>query len=233
MDIQYVTDAIQAILPKLPITLLMMACSLLGGLLLGTLIAVIRIKKEPVSNALATLFVSFMRCTPTLVQLFLVFYGLPLLVELFGVDINGWSKFLFAVIALGLHSAASLSEVIRAAYLAVGSGQLEAASSVGMTYWQGLRYIVLPQAFHVALPNLGNAAISLFKETSLAFSIGVVDIMGEAQILINNQYGINIIEVYVVVSLFYWLVSIAIGQAIQAVRIKAAKRYRQLTVKAA
>jgi len=114
------------------------------------------------------------------------------------------------VITFSLHSAAYFSEVIRSAYLAVGQGQLEAAYSIGMGYGQAIRRILLPQAFGIAIPPLGNNVISLLKETSLAFSIGIVDIMGKAQIIIGNNYGINIFRVYIAVAAFYWVLSMLI-----------------------
>lgn len=201
---------IQRIAERLPVTLTILLLSLLFGLLLGFIIALVRIRKRKISYAVATFYLSFMRCTPTIVQLFLVYYGLPQLLLVFGVDVNGWDKMIFAVITFSLHSAAFFSEVIRSAYLAVGSGQQEAAYSVGMSYFQSLRRIILPQAFGIAIPNLGNNLIILLKETSLAFSIGITDIMGQVQIILGNNYGANIIQVYIIVSLMYWVLSIVI-----------------------
>ncbi|MGE7665237.1 amino acid ABC transporter permease [Ureibacillus composti] len=228
MNTSYYLGALETIIPKLPITIGMMMLALLGGLIVGTILAIIRIRQKPISNVLATIYISFMRCTPTIVQLFLVFYGLPLFFELMGIDINGWSKFIFAVLALGLHSTAVIAEIMRAAYLSVPAGQFEAAEAVGMTKLQMLRHIVLPQATHIAMPNLGNEAISLLKETSLAFSIGVVDIMGSAQILVNNNYGMNVVEVYVVISILYWLLSIVVGRIVEWSRRRSQNRYRRM-----
>lgn len=201
---------VQAIAERLPVTLTMLVLSLLFGLLLGLVLALARIHKRPIPYALATFYLSFMRCTPTIVQLFLVYYGLPQLMRLFGINVNDWDVMIFAVITFSLHSAAYFSEVIRSAYLAVGQGQLEAAYSIGMGYGQAIRRILLPQAFGIAIPPLGNNVISLLKETSLAFSIGIVDIMGKAQIIIGNNYGINIFRVYIAVAAFYWVLSMLI-----------------------
>lgn len=195
---------------RLPVTLTILILSLLFGLLLGFVIALIRIRKRKIPYAIATFYLSFMRCTPTIVQLFLVYYGLPKLLILFGLDVNNWDKIFFAVITFSLHSAAFFSEVIRSSYLAVGSGQQEAAYSVGMSYGQSLRRIILPQAFGIAIPNLGNNVLILLKETSLAFSIGITDMMGQVQIMLGNNYGANIFQVYILVSLIYWVLSIFI-----------------------
>ncbi|KOP73847.1 amino acid ABC transporter permease [Priestia megaterium] len=198
------------VVDKLPLTLFMLGLSLLFSLLLGFVIALIRIQKKPVLSKMATIYLSFMRCTPLLVQLFLVYFGLPQLLLLVHIDINSWSRITFLVIAFSLHTAAPLSEVIRSAYLSIDKGQFEAAYSIGMNYFQSLRRIILPQAFIAALPNLGNATISLLKDTALAFSIGIIDIMGQVRLILGNNYGIGMFEIYVTISLVYWSMCIVI-----------------------
>lgn len=198
------------VVDKLPLTLFMLGLSLLFSLLLGFVIALIRIQKKPVLSKMATIYLSFMRCTPLLVQLFLVYFGLPQLLLLVHIDINSWSRITFLVIAFSLHTAAPLSEVIRSAYLSIDKGQFEAAYSIGMNYFQSLRRIILPQAFVAALPNLGNATISLLKDTALAFTIGIIDIMGQVRLILGNNYGIGMFEIYVTISLVYWSMCIVI-----------------------
>jgi L-cystine transport system permease protein len=198
------------VVDKLPLTLFMLGLSLFFSLLLGFVIALIRIQKKPVLSKVATIYLSFMRCTPLLVQLFLVYFGLPQLLLIVHVDINSWSRITFLVIAFSLHTAAPLSEVIRSAYLSIDKGQFEAAYSIGMNYFQTLRRIILPQAFVAALPNLGNAAISLLKDTALAFTIGIIDIMGQVRLILGNNYGIGMFEIYVTISLVYWSMCIVI-----------------------
>ncbi|MET3684684.1 L-cystine transport system permease protein [Priestia megaterium] len=198
------------VVDKLPLTLFMLGLSLLFSLLLGFVIALIRIQKKPAFSKIATIYLSFMRCTPLLVQLFLVYFGLPQLLLLVHIDINSWSRITFLVIAFSLHTAAPLSEVIRSAYLSIDKGQFEAAYSIGMNYFQTLRRIILPQAFVAALPNLGNATISLLKDTALAFTIGIIDIMGQVRLILGNNYGIGMFEIYVTISLVYWSMCIVI-----------------------
>ncbi|MED4213299.1 amino acid ABC transporter permease [Priestia megaterium] len=198
------------VVDKLPLTLFILGLSLLFSLLLGFAIALIRIQKKPVLSKMATIYLSFMRCTPLLVQLFLVYFGLPQLLLLVHIDINSWSRITFLVIAFSLHTAAPLSEVIRSAYFSIDKGQFEAAYSIGMNYFQSLRRIILPQAFVAALPNVGNATISLLKDTALAFSIGIIDIMGQVRLILGNNYGIAMFEIYVTISLVYWSICIVI-----------------------
>ncbi len=202
------------VLDKLPLTLLMTGLSLFFSILLAVAVAIVRIRRKPISYAIVSFYISFMRCTPLLVQLFLVYYGLPVLLMLISIDINGWNRLVFLIIAFTLHTAAYLSEVIRSAYLAVGKDQLEAAYSVGMSYSQALWRIILPQAFVIALPNLGNTIIELLKDTSLAFTIGIIDIMGQVRIILGNNHGIGMFEIYVVISIVYWGTCIVIETVI-------------------
>ena len=203
-------DLFLQVLERLPLTIFMLIASLLIGLILGTAIAVIRIKKVPLLHQLMAVFISFSRCTPLLVQLFLIYFGLPQLLVFFGIYINDATPLIFAIATFALHISAYLAEVIRSAYLAVGHHQLEACYSVGMTYSQALFRIVLPQAFVMALPNMGNTISELLKDTTLAFTIGVVDIMGQVRLIIGNNYGLGMFQVYVVISIVYWATCAAI-----------------------
>lgn len=213
-DLAAWVDLFVKVIEKLPLTLLMLVLSLFFALIIGVIIAIIRIQRQPVLYQMATFYLSFTRCTPLLVQLFLVYFGLPQILLAFNIDINSWNRIIFLVITFAFHSGAHLSEVIRSAYLAVDHGQLEAAYSVGMNYFQALRRIILPQAFVIALPNLGNNTIELLKDTSLAFTIGIIDIMGQVRIILGNNHGIGMFQIYVVISLVYWGICIVIESVI-------------------
>ncbi|MER1985302.1 MAG: amino acid ABC transporter permease [Solibacillus sp.] len=213
------------ILDKLPMTLLMVVVSLIFAVIIGFLTAIIRINRTAILAPVATVYISFMRGTPMLIQLFLIYFGLPQLLLALGIDINGWHQFVFLVLAFSLHTGAYLSEVFRSAYLAVGREQLEAAYAVGMTYPQALRRIILPQSFQYALPNLGNNIIELFKDTSLAFTIGMIDLMGQARIIIGNNHGTGYFEVYLAISVVYWLVCTVIEIAVY--KLESLNKYRK------
>lgn len=192
------------IMERLSITIAMLIAALILGLILGTIIAIIQIKRIPFLHQCMTLFISFSRCTPLLVQLFLVYFGVPQLLSAFGIYINDLTPFIFAVVTFALHISAYLAEVIRSAYLAVGEAQLEACHSVGMTTWQGLRRVVFPQMMIMALPNMGNIFVNLIKSTSLAFAVKVVEIMAIAKMLANQGY--NFLEMYLVAAVIYWVI---------------------------
>mgnify|MGYP002531497025 CR=1 FL=1 len=201
-SVEFLIQSIPQIAVYLPITLLITIASCVAGLIVGFFIALARYFEVRV-------YISFIRGTPTMVQLVLVYYGIPILLrvmnEAWGTsfDINGIHPVVFAIITLGLNAAAYMSEIIRSALMSVDEGQVEACYSLNMTKWQALISVVIPQAFVVALPSLGNNFISLLKETSLVFNIAVVDIMAQARIVGARSY--RYFEVYIAVSLIYWV----------------------------
>lgn len=213
-------EVIPALLRALPVTLELTAVSMTAALLVALAVALVRIHGVPLLHRAAALYVSFMRGTPLLVQIYLAYYGLPKVLDRlhqaggWAIDVSGIPAVVYVYLVLTLNQGAYSSETIRAAILAIDRGQLEAALSVGMTRWQGLRRIVLPQAFAVALPSLGNSVIGLLKDTSLAFLVSVVELMGEAKI--QAARGLQLFEVYIVVALVYWGVCVAIERAVAA-----------------
>jgi len=213
-DVTYIFHSIPLIAKALPLTLFIMILSLFFGLILGLLLTAMKLKNNIIINSIANGYVAFIRGTPPLLQLFLVFYGLPLVVHSIGIDINDWDKVVFAIITFSLNSSAFLSEVMRSAYLAVDVGQREAALSIGMNTIQTITRVIIPQAFVIAVPNLGNLIISLLKETSYVFTIGVIDILGKAKLIGANGYGVRQLEVYIGVAFIYWAICLIIEKMI-------------------
>ena len=201
---QLIPQYFAEVFPYLSVTLGVTVSVIIFGSLLGGLIAWGKISGGRVIRSLATGYTYILRCTPSIVLLFLVFYGLPkFFLEAFDYDINGLSRAVFVIISFTLLYAASSSEVMRAAYLSVNHGQYEAAVSIGLSPVTALRRIVLPQAAVVALPNVGNSVLNLMKECSLAYTIGLVDLLGEGNLIISRQYGGSALEVYIAVGLIY------------------------------
>lgn len=219
-----IPQVMRQLLPKLPITLLVTVVSAAIGLLLGFLIAVIKLRKIPVLTQLASVFVSFMRGTPQLVQLFLSFYGFPILVEWVAkqlgttANVNAIPALVYVFIAFGLNEAAYTSETFRAALASVSQHEIEAARSIGLTNAQTMFRIILPSALIVALPNLANSLISLLKATSLAFTVTIIDIMGQTRIIAGAN--LRFFEAYIAVALVYWVICIVIEQAAKALERK-------------
>lgn len=207
MDFSFIIEILPTLIKTLPLTLYIFFISAIVGFLLAVVVAVIRIRRIPVLSQIFAIYSSFMRSTPGIIHIFIVYYGLPVLVANFGVNINTISRVTFSVVALVLYNGAFVAEILRPAYLAVSREQHEAAISVGMTSWQRHRRIIFPQVVPIALPSLGNALIDLLKDTSLLFLIGLIDIMGQANIIITNTYGVYQLEVYVAIALIYWALS--------------------------
>jgi putative S-methylcysteine transport system permease protein len=201
-DFQYMLEVFPAIIKYLPLTLLMGIISMIFAIILGLVLAFIRNSKIPVLYEIAGLYISFFRAIPMLVQLFLIYYGLPQLFPAF----TAMDALTAAIIGLSLKESAYLAEIFRAALNSVDKGQLEACLSVGMTKVQAYRRILLPQATRNALPATGNQFISLIKETSLAFTLGVVELFAEAKIMAAES--LKFFETYLAVAIVYWILII-------------------------
>jgi polar amino acid transport system permease protein len=218
-NVSLVFTQIPRILEALPVTLSLTLLSLVGGLVMGLVVAVIKINDIPVLRQVCAVYVSVTRGTPIIVQLYLTYFGIPLILKYINYyqgtnyNINAVPSLVFALIVLALNQGAYSSETIRAAILSVDKGQLEAAHSLGMTSSQLLWRIIVPQAFVVALPSLGNSLIALLKETSLAFVCSVVDITARGKILAGNNY--RFFESYCSVAIIYWVMTFAIEQGVR------------------
>ncbi|WP_422137518.1 amino acid ABC transporter permease [Endozoicomonas sp. ALC020] len=198
MDFEYTVGMLPTVAVNLDTTLYMTLGGLVLSLSLGLVLALVKIARPFYLHHLADLYISFFRGSPLLVQLFLFYYGLPQLLP----ALAGMPAIVAVIIGLGLHFAAYMSESMRAAIISIHAGQMEAALSVGMTRAEGMRRIVIPQAARVAFPGLMNNGIDLLKSTSLAFTLGVVEIMARAQMEAASSF--RFFESYLSVALIYW-----------------------------
>ncbi|NHI02132.1 MULTISPECIES: amino acid ABC transporter permease [Oceanimonas] len=199
-DIDYTLALFPILFKYLGTTMEMALLGFVLALIIAGTLAVIRTFELPGLNALARLFISFFRGTPLLVQLFLLYYGLPQIMPIF----IGMNAFTAAVIGLTLHFAAYMAESIRAAILGIHKSQMEAAMSIGMTRGQAMQRIILPQAARIATPSLMNYFIDMIKSTSLAFTLGVAEIMATAQKEASSSF--KFFESFIAVALIYWAV---------------------------
>lgn len=198
-------------LPYLGITFAIVIFSIIFGVLFGFLITMAKLSKYKALRFIGNGYTNVLRCTPSIVLLFLVYYGLPEIFQgLFNIDINQMYKGIFVIVTLSLLFSANIAEVMRSAYEAVDKGQYEAGVSIGLTNIQTFLRILLPQCFIIALPNLGNAVIALFQEGALAFTIGFIDMMGKANLIVSLNYGSHAREIYIGLALIYWMISIII-----------------------
>lgn len=211
-DLSYVFKFLPEILYALPLTLWILIVTIVIGSLLGALLAWGQLYGDEVIVSISKGYVFVLRCTPPIVLLFMVFYGLPEFLEWWlGLDVNGWSRTVFVITAMTLLYAATISEVFKSAYLAVPNGQMEAGLSIGLTEFQTFQRILLPQAFRFALPNISNAILNLLKDTALAYTIGLADIMGAGNLLIGRNLGNYSLETYTAVAVVYWTLAILLA----------------------
>jgi len=199
-------DYFLKLLPFIKISLIIVGSSILVGLGVGLLVALPRMYKVPIFQRLSQVYVSFFRGTPILIQLFLIYYGVPEILKLLNVDVSRFDVLYFVILTYGLHSAAFISEGIRASVSAVDRGQIEAAYSVGMNGYEAFKRIIAPQAFAIWIPILGNLIIGTLKDTSLAFTLGVMELTGQSQTLglLNRHF----IESYLALALVYFILSV-------------------------
>lgn len=202
---QLVLDSLQpllqgALLGTIPLALLSFAF----GIIVAFAVALARLSDHRLLRSLAAAYISVIRGTPLLVQLFIIFYALPSA----GVLI---APFTSAVIAFSLNVGGYAAEVLRAAILSVPRGQWEAARVIGLSYRKTLTRVILPQALRVAVPPLSNTFISLVKETSLASSIMVVELLRRAQEIAAPTF--QFLLLYVLAAVYYWVICTALSYA--------------------
>ena len=197
------------VIKYLPVTLGITVITLGIATFIALFIAAIRVYKVPGLNGFCKGYLHLMRGLPYVVLLLLVYYFLPFLVyKLFGIDINGWDKKVFVIIAFVLHEGAYIGEIFRAAVEAVPKVQQEAAYSIGFTQFQAFFRIILPQSIKVAIPTYGANLVELFHNTAITYMIGVMDFIGRATSLGGSSF--NYIETYLFVAIVYAIISIMI-----------------------
>lgn len=201
-DLQYIIELMPILLKYLGVTMEMALWGFLFAIILALGLALVRVFKIPFIQHLASLYISFFRGTPLLVQLFLLYYGLPQFMPI----LIGLDAFTASIIGLSLHFSAYMAESIRAAILGIDKSQMEACLSLGMTRLQAMKRIILPQASRVATPSLMNYFIDMIKSTSLAFTLGVTEIMAKAQMEASSSF--KFFESFLAVAVIYWVVVI-------------------------
>lgn len=197
-DMQYMFDIIPDLLIYVPMTLYITVVSMVIAILVGGVFSILLYNKVQVLSQIVQVLSSFFRGTPAIVQLLLVYFGLPQILPF----LSNMTAVQASILAFSINTAAYLAEVFRAALASVDDGQVEAALTVGLNYRQALKGIVLPQALRNALPGTGNTFVSLMKNSSLAFTIGVVEIVAQGKMLAASS--LRFFEVYFAIALIYW-----------------------------
>lgn len=181
-------------------TLKISVLAMLLGVILGLLFALMRISKNPAARFASGFYIWFFRGTPALLQLFILYFGLPQLMDsrAFTMELTAFRA---AIIAFGVNEGAYMTEIIRAGIQSVESGQMDAAKSLGMTQMQAMRHVILPQAMRVAVPPTGNEFIAMLKNSSLAATIGLIELLGASRLIYSVNF--EIMELLVVAAVWY------------------------------
>jgi L-cystine transport system permease protein len=205
-----VGDYFGKIIVKFPVTLEIVLVSFVAGFILGCILAIIQLKKIPVLKTITSVFTSYIRCTPIICQMFVVYFGGPILLNKLGVDTTNINNIVYVFVAYGLNMGGFMGETIRSSILAIPAGQTEAGRAVGLTEVQTMVHIISPQALRVALPMLGTMFVALFQATALAYMVGVVDMIGKARNL-GTIYG-HTLEGYICCAIVFSVISILLEQ---------------------
>src|SRR5699024_5548568 len=201
-DIELALENLPFVLEGLPMTLMVSIVGMAMGLIIGLFLALARSSDKIILRWPARVYISFMRGTPMLVFLFILYFGLPVI----GIE---FTALIAAIIGFGLNSAAYLAEIDRAALNSVHKGQWESAKALNIPYWTAVRKVILPQAVRTALPPTTNVFMDMLKATSLAAVITVPELFQKTQIVVGREF--DAMTMYILVAFIYWPLCILIG----------------------
>ena len=186
------------------VTIKITALSVALGVIIGLFVGIARISRIKILRVLSAVYVDFFRGTPLLVQIFLVYFALPVIT---GQRVD---PFVAAIGSCGINSGAYVAEIFRAGIQSIDKGQMEAGRSLGMTWVQTMRYIIVPQAFKRVIPPLGNEFIALLKDSSLVSVIGFEELTRRGQLIIAKTYGS--LEIWISVAVIYLAITLTISR---------------------
>lgn len=205
-DFNLIVDSFPLLLVGAGITIEITALSVALGMVIGLFVGIARISTIKPIRWVAAAYIDFLRGTPLLVQIFLIYFALPMLA---GQRVD---PFVAAITACGVNSGAYIAEIFRAGIQAIDDGQMEAGRSLGMTWTQTMRYIIVPQAFKNIVPPLGNEFIALLKDSSLVSVIGFEELTRRGQLIIARTYGS--LEIWLSVAFIYLIMTLTISRLV-------------------
>ena len=206
LNVDLMINSLPLLIAGAGITIQITAISVGLGLIIGMFVGIARISNGKLRRWLAAIYSDFLRGTPLLVQIFLIDFALPDILE------QRVDPFIAAITACGINSGAYIAEIFRAGIQAIDEGQMEAGRSLGMTWVQTMRYIIVPQAFKNIVPPLGNEFIALLKDSSLVSVIGFEELTRRGQLIIARTYGS--LEIWISVALIYLVMTLTISRLV-------------------
>ncbi|HAW45101.1 MAG TPA: nickel transporter [Sutterella sp.] len=217
-DFELVIDSLPLLLTGACVTIEIACISVGLGMVFGLGIGIAEISKNPFIRYPSKAYVDFLRGTPLLVQIFMIYFALPVVI---GTRID---PFVAAIAACSINSSAYVAEIFRAGVQSIDRGQMEAARSLGLTWKQAMKFVVIPQAFKRVIPPLGNEFIAMLKDSSLVSVIGFEELTRQGQLIIASTYGA--IEIWTCVALLYLAMTIPITRLVAVLEKKFAKNDR-------
>lgn len=197
----------------IPVTITISFVAIIGGLIIGLFVAIAKRSKFKVLRGLATIYVDILRGTPLLVQVLILAYGVPQLIKsTMGIQFNWEHMIIVGFIACGVNSSAYMAEIIRSGLQAVDIGQTEAARSLGLSSGQTMRYIIVPQAFKIIVPALGNEFVTLIKETSILSVAGIVEITRRGTLWASSSF--LSFQAYIGVAIVYLVMTLTLSRLV-------------------
>lgn len=191
-------------LQGLPMTLFVSIVAVIVGMIVGIVLALMKLSKSRILKILAGIYIEVIRSTPMLVQVLIFAYGIPMVLQSYGIHFVWAWRVLPAIIVCSLNSSAYIAEIFRGGIQAVDPGQVEAAHSLGMTKWQVNKHIVFPQAFRYSIPALGNEFVTMIKETSILSYVGVIEVLRKASLWAAADF--HAFEAYIGAAVVYFIV---------------------------
>lgn len=208
-----------------PVTLIISLVAVMGGLVIGLLVAIAKRSKYRVLRGLATIYVDVLRGTPLLVQVLILAYGVPQIIRsITDVQFNWEHMIIVGFIACGINSSAYMAEIIRSGLQAVDIGQTEAARSLGLSSSQTMRYIIVPQAFKIIVPALGNEFVTLIKETSILSVAGIVEVTRRGTLWASSSF--LSFQAYIGVAIVYLIMTLTLSRLVAYIERRLAQSDR-------
>ncbi|MBC6004740.1 MAG: amino acid ABC transporter permease [Paeniclostridium sordellii] len=222
MDFSFLSNYSQFFIDGTKITIAISVCTLLLGFIVGVVICLARISRNKVLSFLGRVYIEFLRGTPLLVQIYIIYFGFPTI----GIKFPSLgpipSEYISAVVALSINSSAYIAEILRSGIQSIDKGQMEASRSLGLDYSTSMRLVIIPQALKNVLPALANEFIVLVKESSIVSVIGIQDLMYSADIVKGNTY--LAFEPLLVAAMIYFILTFTLSKLVGLLEFKLANK---------
>lgn len=212
LDFQLIINSFPSLMSGALITIVVTTISMILGLILGLIAALAKMSKYKIAVFIANQYIDIIRGTPLLVQLFLIYYGLPQI----GISIDPFPS---AILGLGINTGAYVAEAIRSGILSVEKGQHEATRALGLSSFESMRLVIIPQAVKTMIPPIGNQLLLLIKDSSLISIITVVELTRTAQQIISTTY--KPIELYLAAAFIYYIISMVAAKMLNSLEKRA------------